>query len=587
MKSKKQIRNFAGRRRFLLMVFMMLSGVLAWRLVDLHVIDREFLKNQGDARALRTVPVPAHRGMITDRNGEPLAISTPVESVWANPREMIKDDVQWQALAQMLEIPLSRLENIVRERQQREFVYLRRHVTPELAQRVMELDIPGIALQREYRRYYPAGEVFSHVVGFTNIDDVGQEGMELRHNEWLRGIPGSKRVVRDGPGRIIANIESIREPRPGQELRLALERRIQYLAYRELKAAVLHHRARAGTAVVLDTGTGEVLAMVNQPSYNPNNRSGVKAEWKRNRAVTDTFEPGSTIKPFTVVAALETGKFHPESMIDTGNGMMRVNQRLTVRDTSAYGRIDLSRLIQKSSNIGAATLALAMNPRQQWGIFSRIGLGTQTASAFPGEASGTLSDFNSWRETERATLSYGYGLSVTALQLAQAYTSLANDGELVSVSLLPVQGTNPDIQQVIRPEVARQVRGMLELAVNHEGTGKRASVPGYRVAGKTGTAHKSVRGGYSEKKYMSTFAGFAPASKPRLVMVVVIDEPGAGEHFGGVVAAPVFSQVMAGALRFMDIPPDDLESLGVKLADAPSRKSTAKPLEQADLQGVL
>lgn len=354
------IPHYDGRRRFLLVILGLATVVLLWRAVDLHVFNRAFLQHQGDVRALRVVEVAAHRGMITDRHGEPLAISTPVESVWANPKELAAARERWAELARVLELPPRALEQMLAKRQDREFVYLRRHITPELAQQVMALEIPGVALQREYRRYYPAGEVFAHVVGFTNIDDAGQEGMELLYDDWLKGTPGSKRVIKDRLGRIVENVESISEPRPGQDLRLALDRRIQYLAYRELKAVVQRSQARAGSAVVLDVASGEVLAMVNQPAYNPNNRKGLSSERLRNRAVTDVFEPGSTIKPFTVAAALESGKFRPDTVIDTGNGFLRVNSRLTVRDVRNYGRIDVSRVIQKSSNVGAATMALAI-----------------------------------------------------------------------------------------------------------------------------------------------------------------------------------------------------------------------------------
>lgn len=585
MSERENIPHYDGRLRFVLGALSLATAVLMWRVVDLHVFNREFLQNQGDARALRVVEVPAHRGMITDRQGEPLAISTPVESVWANPKELAVAREQWKRLARVLEVDPRWLEQLLAKRQEREFVYLRRHITPELAQKVMALEIPGVALQREYRRYYPAGEVFAHVVGFTNVDDVGQEGVELMHDAWLKGTPGSKRVIKDRLGRIVENVESISEPRPGQDLRLALDRRVQYLAYRELKAAVQRSQARAGSAVVLDVTTGEVLAMVNQPAYNPNNRGDLSNERLRNRTVTDVFEPGSTIKPFTVAAALESGKFHPDTPIDTGSGFLRVNSRLTVRDVHNYGRIDVSRVIQKSSNVGAATIALAIKPQQLWDMFNRLGLGRMTTSAFPGEASGLLTDYARWRETERATLSYGYGLSVTSLQLAQAYAALAADGRMHAATLLPPSGAVLDERQVMRPYIAQQVRAMLELAVNKDGTGSRAAVPGYRVGGKTGTARKVTSSGYSDKHYMALFAGFAPAATPRLAMVVVIDEPQGSEYYGGQVAAPVFGRVMSGALRLLDIAPDDLESLGVKLADV----TVPAPLSpsRATSRGVL
>lgn len=589
MSARNNIPHYAGRLYFVAGVLGLASAVLLWRVVDLHVFNRDFLQDQGDARALRVVEVPAHRGMITDRYGEPLAVSTPVESVWANPKELAEARDQWKALCKVLEIDPRKLERSLAKRQEREFLYLRRHITPELAAKVMALEVPGVSLQREYRRYYPAGEVFSHVVGFTNVDDVGQEGIELLHNDWLQGTPGSKRVIKDRLGRIVENVESISEPRPGQDLRLSLDRRIQYLAYRELKAAVQRYQALSGSAVVLDVKTGEVLAMVNQPAYNPNNRGDLSKDRLRNRAVTDVFEPGSTIKPFTIAAALESGKFRPETPIDTGSGFLRVNSKLTVRDIHNYGRIDVTRVIQKSSNVGAASIALAIKPEQLWDVFSRVGFGAVTASAFPGEASGLLSYYGRWREVDRATLSYGYGLSVNALQLTQAYAVLAADGKMHPITFLMTGGNALDETPVMRPQVARQVRAMLEMVVSKEGTGQKAAVPGYRVAGKTGTAHKVTVGGYADNRYLALFAGLAPVSDPRLAMVVMIDEPQGNEYYGGQVAAPVFSRVMAGALRLLDIAPDDLESLGVKLAEV--NDNSAKPLAVAPVatnkRGVL
>ena len=592
MSERENIPHYAGRLRFVLAGFGVATAALLWRVVDLHVFNRDFLQQQGDARALRVVEVPAHRGMITDRMGEPLAISTPVQSVWANPKELADARDRWGALCKVLELDPRWLERTLSKRQDREFLYLRRHITPELAEKVAALEIPGVSLQREYRRYYPTGEVFSHVVGFTNIDDIGQEGIELMHNDWLQGSPGSKRVIKDRLGRIVENVESISEPRPGQDLRLSLDRRIQYLAYRELKAAVQRHHARSGSAVVLDVHTGEILAMVNQPAYNPNNRSDLNPERLRNRAVTDVFEPGSTIKPFTIAAALESGKYSPDTPIDTGAGFLKV-RNLTVRDTHHNGLIDVSRVIQKSSNVGAATIALNIKPELMWQVFSQVGFGSMTASAFPGEASGLLSYYTRWREVERATLSYGYGLSVTTLQLAQAYSVLADGGLLHPVTFLPTGGAPLDETRVLPRHVTEQLRTMLEMVVSKEGTGERAGFPGYRVAGKTGTAHKATGGGYAEDRYSSVFAGFAPASNPRLAMVVMIDEPQGRDYYGGLVAAPVFSQVMAGAMRLLDIPPDDLESLGVKLADgtnvpsATAHDKTAANRAGNDGRGVL
>ncbi len=556
-------------RRLAFIKVMMLLGVAALllRMGDLNLSQREFLQGQGDARYLRTVSIPAHRGMISDRNGEPLAISTPVESVWANPQDLAKARSRWPQLAKVLDLDLDDLEQTLARRMDREFVYLRRHINPELANKVMSLRIPGVSLQPEYRRYYPMGEVVAHVVGFTNIDDVGQEGVELMMNKTLRGTPGSKRVIKDRLGRIVENVESIREPRPGDDLQLSIDRRIQYLAYRELKAAVNRHQAHSGSAVVLDATTGEVLAMVNQPSYNPNNRSDLSSSRLRNRAVTDVFEPGSTMKPFTISAALESGKYRPHTPVDTRPGMLRLGG-FTIRDSHDYGLIDVSTVIQKSSNVGASRIALSLPSKRLWDVFARFGFGYDTGSGFPGEAAGLLDAYQDWHKVEHATVSYGYGLSVTPLQLANAYATLADDGKQRPVSFLKVDPENkPATRQIIEPEIAREVRKMLERVVKKGGTGTRAQIAGYRVAGKTGTVRKATAGGYNDEHYLSVFAGMAPASHPRLVMVVVVDSPDDGEYYGGLVAAPVFSRVMDGALRLMDVAPDDLNSLkGVKVA---------------------
>jgi len=539
---------------------------LVFRAVDLQVLNKEFLQDHGDARALRVVKIPAHRGMITDRNGESLAISTPVNSIWAVPRKVMAADVKLDQLAKYLHMDEKELTSLLRDRIGRQFVYLKRHVAPVLAEQVMLLDIPGISLQREYRRYYPAAEVTSHVLGFTNIDDSGQEGIELAFDNWLKGSPGSKRVLKDRLGRIIENIESITTPDPGNELVLSIDRRVQYLAYRELKSAVNHHKARAGTLVMLDVKTGEIIAMVGQPSYNPNNRTGLKSGHYRNRAVTDVFEPGSTLKPFTIATALESGLYDLNSTIDTRPGFFKVGDH-TIRDHRDYGVIDLATVIKKSSNIGASKIALSLEPLDFWTILANVGFGQVTGSGFPGEASGYLNPYNNWSEVEQATMSFGYGVSTTALQLAQAYMPFATDGMMLPVSFLKV--TEPvTASRVFSAGVARQVRAMLETVVQKGGTGSRAFVEGYRVAGKTGTVHKTVVGGYSEDRYLSLFAGMAPASNPRLIAVVIIDEPKGDEYYGGLVAAPVFANVMAGALRLLDVPPDDLPVLNRQIIAA-------------------
>lgn len=548
--------RYTARRVFVLGLFAFAMMSLVARAVDLQVLKRDFLQGQGDARQQRVVEIPAHRGMITDRNGEALAISTPVDSVWANPQETMLARERLPELARLLGIDGDELHRRLAERADREFIYLQRHINPDLAREVMDLEIPGVALQREYRRYYPMGEVTAHVVGFTDIDDRGQEGLELAYDQWLAGEPGAKRVIRDRLGRSVEDVERIRAPRAGREIRLSIDRRVQYLAYRELKAAVQRHGARSGSAVVLDVTTGEVLAMVNQPSFNPNSRKGLRGELYRNRAVTDVFEPGSTIKPFTIAAALEAGLVKPASEINTAPGYYRVSGH-TIRDARNYGVIDISHIIIKSSNVGASKLALALEPRDLWSMFSSVGFGQVTGSGFPGEAAGVLTDASRWRELERATLSFGYGLSVTPLQLAQAYGAIAGDGVMRTASfVLGAEGGTAE--RVMPADTARRIRGMLEGVVSREGTGIRAAVNGYRVAGKTGTVHKSTAGGYAENRYVSVFAGMAPASHPRLVSVVMINEPSTGEYYGGVVAAPVFSNIMGGALRLLDVPPDDL-----------------------------
>lgn len=544
-------------------------GALMWRMADLNLNQREFLQGQGDTRYLREVSIPAHRGMITDRHGEPLAMSTPVESVWVNPQLLVQARDRWPELSRVLGLEPGRLEQLLGQRMEREFVYVRRHIDPELAEKVMALRIPGVALQPEYRRYYPMGEVVAHVIGFTNIDDVGQEGVELMMDETLRGTPGSKRVIRDRLGRIVENVESVSEPRPGDDLQLSIDRRIQYLAYRELKAAVNRHQAHGGSAVILDVTTGEVLAMVNQPSYNPNKRrksNGSRARF-RNRAMTDVFEPGSTMKPFTISAALESGKYQPSTTINTSPGMLRLGG-FTIRDSHDYGLIDVSTVIKKSSNVGASRIALSLEPELLWDVFSRFGFGYDSGSGFPGEAAGLLNPYQDWRKVDRATVSYGYGLSVTTLQLANAYATLAADGRQRPVSLFKLEQDGvPGGRQAISPDIARAVRKMLERVVQKGGTGTRAQVAGYRVAGKTGTVRKAGVGGYNEEHYLSIFTGVAPASRPRLAMVVVVDQPEDGEYYGGVVAAPVFSRVMDGALRLLDVAPDDVDTLkGTKVA---------------------
>lgn len=564
MSKRQSVPAFPSRRRFVHAVLLLAALILVGRLVDIHVVHRAFYRTQGDARMLRTVPIPAHRGMLTDRNGEPLAVSTPVESVWANPAELIPARAQWGPLARALHLDPALLEQRVAGHPEREFVYLRRQVPPPVAQQVRELGVPGVNLLQEYRRYFPAGEVASQVVGYTDMDDQGQEGLELAYDAWLRGVPGKKRVLQDRLRRVVEDVESIAEPQPGRDLAISIDLRLQYLAYRELKAAVQKHQARSASMVLLDAQTGEVLAMVNQPSFNPNSREVRGSGEYRNRAMTDPFEPGSTIKPFTVACGLESGRYRPDTPVDTGAGTWRVG-RYTVRDVHRYGRIDVATVIKKSSNVGVAKIALSLPAQNLWSMYSRIGLGTVTSSGFPGESTGLLGDYRHWRPIEHATMAFGYGVSVNALQLAQAYAVLGSGGVKRPVTFQRVSQAPPG-EQVIDPRVVAQIMPMLETVVSDEGTAKLARIPGYRVAGKTGTVRKMGAGGYSHDRYLSLFVGLAPATRPRLAMAVMIDEPHGKAYYGGLVAAPVFAQVMAGALRLLNIPPDDIDPEALRLA---------------------
>ena len=552
----RQARNAQHTGRNSLVLALLMSGLLllAGRAMYLQVFNSEFLQEQGNARHTRLVKDNSHRGMILDRNGSPLAVSTPVSSVSAQPAALLEAYRQWPRLAALLGMSPRELRQLVNRNEGREFMYLRRHVTPDLAARVMALNIDGVALLREYRRYYPLGSVAGHVVGFTNVDDQGQEGMELAYNTWLSAIPGAKRVLRDLQGNSVEVAESVRLPKPGKNLSLSIDRRIQYLAYRELKAAVLEHRAQSGSAVVLDAHTGEVLAMVNEPDFNPNNRADMRSQTFRNRAVTDLFEPGSTLKPFTIAVALDSGKFLPSTIIDTTPGLIRVGDR-TIRDVHNYGVLTVASVIEKSSNVGASKIALTLNKQSMWEELHSLGFGQSTGSTLPGEVTGLLNPSSSWVPVEQASISFGYGISVTPLQLARAYGAIANDGKIVPLTMLHPE--TPVVEtRVMTSATARRLQSMLELAVSDDGTGKAARVADYRVAGKTGTVRKLTPSGYSEDQYVAWFAGFAPASNPRLVMVVAIDDPRHGGYYGGEAAAPVFSRVITEALRLLDIAPD-------------------------------
>jgi cell division protein FtsI (penicillin-binding protein 3) len=546
----------AGRHALALLVLCLAFVGLLWRALMLQVVDHHFLLDQGDARVLRVHSMPAHRGMITDRFGEPLAISTPVSSVWANPQVLIERTSEWSKLAKALGMSSQDLAARLAGGADREFVYLRRRVPPDISQAVADLKFPGVYLQREYRRYYPNGEVTGQLLGFTNIDDEGQEGVELEYNPWLRGEPGAQRVLKDRFGTVVEGMEQIRAPRPGHDLRLSLDLRLQYLLYRELKAAVLEHGAEGGSAVLLDVQSGGVLAVASQPAFNPNNRDDLRGAGHRNRAVTDVFEPGSSIKPFTIACALESGSYRPDTMVDTRPGLLRVANR-TIHDVHDYGVIDVATVIKKSSNVGAARIALSLPSGRLWDMFMRVGVGKPTGSGFPGEGTGVLRDYRRWHPLETATAAFGYGISVTPLQLARAYAILASGGIRRPVSLLRLE-TPPAGERVISSQIAAEVRHMMEAVVGPGGTAPLAAVPGYRVAGKTGTVRKAGPHGYEAGHYYAVFAGMAPASHPRLVLVVVVNDPDRrrGGYYGGLVAAPVFARVMGEALRMLDIPPD-------------------------------
>jgi len=541
------------RMRLMLGLLFAAYAALSVRALYLQGWQDDFLQEKGEARINRLQPVPAYRGMITDRRGEPLAISTPVESIWLNPREAQATPEQIAALAGLLEIEPGSLKKIFQDKG-KSFVYLRRQLPPDVAARALALQIKGLYSKPEYRRYYPSGEVMAHVLGLTSVEDKGIEGAELIYEKWLAGEPGLKRVARDRRGNVVEVLESVKLPRPGQDLALSLNLQIQYLAYRELAAAVQQHRARAGAVVVLDAKTGEILALANQPSYNPNNRATLTTDRARNRAVTDAFEPGSTMKPFLVAAALEAGIVRPDTRIDTGPGYLLVGDK-KITDVHPKGNLSVAEAIQVSSNVATAKIALDMRSEDYWRTLSRAGFGAPPYSGLPGESSGRLRPYDSWRPIEKATMAYGHGISVSLMQLAHAYTVFANDGWMPPLTIVKRREAVVG-QRILSERTAREVRAMLELATQDGGTAPQARVVGYRVAGKTGTAHKLIGGSYAPDKYLSSFVGMAPASDPRLVIAVVVDEPSGGVYYGGQIAAPVFSRVMAGALRLMAVPPD-------------------------------
>ncbi len=561
---------YPWRFRLVLALLGLMVAAIAWRIVDLQVLDHDFLQEQGDARSVRHIPIPAHRGLITDRNGEPLAVSTPVTTLWANPKELLASKADLAQLAAALGQPVEALAARIREHGKREFLYLVRGLTPEQGQQVLDLKIPGVYAIEEFRRFYPAGEVTAHVVGFTDVDDRGREGVELAFDEWLAGVPGSRQVLKDRRGRLIKDVQVSSNAKAGQQLALSIDLRLQYLAHRELRNALVEFGAKAGSMVLVDVKTGEVLAMVNHPTYNPNNRRELQPAAMRNRAMIDVFEPGSTVKPFIVAMALNSGKYKPETVMDTRPGYFQVGRK-TVRDVHNYGVLDITGVIKKSSNVGVARIALDIGGEQMYRTFQQVGLGQDTGLGFPGERIGNLPNFRVWKPIETAVMSYGYGLSVTAVQLAHAYTVLGNAGVSIPLSMTRLDQV-PQGGKVLDAKVSKQVLAMLREVVDGDGgTGSKARVPGYQVGGKTGTAHKvKPGGGYEEKRYRSVFAGLAPISNPRVVAVVIIDEPKPkfGQYYGGVVAAPAFSKVMAGALRLMNVAPDNLPEPAVEVQTA-------------------
>jgi cell division protein FtsI (penicillin-binding protein 3) len=528
-----------------------LAGLLG-RGVYLQGIHDDFLQQKGNARYSRVIEVSAHRGLISDRNGEPLAVSTPVESVWASPPDVEADRRQVKKLAQILGMDTEEVKNRLFDTS-RDFVYLKRLLPPDQVEKVVSLNLPGVMLQREYRRYYPSGEETAQTLGFTGQDDIGQEGMELALQDQLAGKPGSQRVIKDNRGYIVEDAGSLNASKPGSDITLSLDSNLQHIAYRELENTVKQHQAKSGAVVVLDARSGEVLALANYPGYNPNNRGNTSSKAMRNRAITDLFEPGSTLKPFTVATAIETGKVSPHTVINTEHGVYTLGD-WKIHDSHPEPMLTVAQVIQQSSNVGAAKIALKLKSETMWKGLADSGFGAQTGSNFPGEAPGKLRDPKTWRPIEQATMAYGHGISVNLLQLARAYTIFATDGELKPISLLklnaPVTG-----KKVFSDHTVREMRHMMEMVVLPGGTAPLAQVAGYRVAGKTGTAHK-LEDGHYVNRYVASFVGFAPVSDPRLVVAVMINDPAGTDYYGGEVAAPAFSKIMSAALHALNVPND-------------------------------
>ncbi|MFC3655171.1 penicillin-binding protein 2 [Xanthomonas hyacinthi] len=551
--------NFNLRGRLVLVgaALSLCSVTLIGRAAYVQIINSDFYQRQGEARYLRELPIATSRGMITDRNGEPLAVSTPVESIWVNPQELLRNPDRIPQLAQALELPSDELAAKLSQKVDKEFMYLKRRINPDKAHAVVALGIPGVFSQREFRRFYPQGEAMAHVLGFTNIDDRGQEGLELAFDEWLRGKPGSKRVIRDRKGAIVESIDLVKPAEPGKDLTLSIDRRIQFLAYKELRNALVENNAAGGSIVVMDVATGEIMAMVNLPTYNPNSVTGVNSDARRNRAVTDLVEPGSTMKPLTISTALKAGVVTKDTLIDTNPGYMAIG-RFTIKDVPRNnGVLTVTGVITRSSNIGAAKIAAKLPDQTFYDQIHSYGYGSAPHSGFPGESAGVLPSPGRWSGSSKTTMSYGYGLSVTPLQIARAYCALGNGGKLVTPTF--VKGQHEDTKDVLSPAIAKEVVSMMETVVT-QGGAKGAAILGYHVAGKTGTARLNGPGGYIHGHYNALFAGLVPASNPRFATVIVINDPQGAKYYGGLVSAPVFHNVMEGALRLMDVPPDDIQA---------------------------
>lgn len=568
---------YPWRFRVVLGLLALMVGAIAWRIIDLQVVDRDFLIGQGDARSLRHIPIPAHRGLITDRNGEPLAVSTPVTTLWANAKELQTAKEKWPELAAALGQDPKALAERLEAQANKEFIYLVRGLTPEQGQQVLDLKVPGVYGIEEFRRFYPAGETTAHMVGFTDIDDHGREGVELAYDEWLAGVPGKRQVIKDRRGRLIKDVQVTKNAKAGKPLALSIDLRLQYLANRELRNAIIENGAKAGSLVIMDVKTGEILAMVNQPTYNPNNRRNLQPAMMRNRAMIDVFEPGSTMKAISMSAALETGRWKPSDKVEVYPGTLQLG-KYTIRDVSRTEGpvLDLTGILINSSNVGMSKVAFDIGGETIYHLAQKIGLGQPTGLDFPGERVGNLPNYRDWKKAETATLSYGYGLSVTAIQLAHAFSVLANNGRMVPLSLIHVDEA-PKATQVIPEKVAKTMQGMLQQVIEAPRGVFRAQVPAYHVAGKSGTARKTSVGtkGYAENSYRSLFAGFGPMSDPRYAIVVVIDEPSKAGYFGGLVSAPVFSKVMSGTLRLMNITPDNLPPTQQANVGAPAAAAKA------------